>query len=123
MKSMDLIKQMPEMLSGQELYEKLADIPAYDEEIRGKTAVVVQIISPQRHDAVAHQKRQHNERDEPTGNEPCALFFRRGQLERPVGAHRADDHHEHSEKLHPRDGKAHIVHLIRPEVRHKDSRP
>ena len=33
---MDLIKQMPEMLSGQELYEKLADIPAYNEEIRGK---------------------------------------------------------------------------------------
>lgn len=28
---------MPEMLSGQELYEKLADIPAYDEEIRGKS--------------------------------------------------------------------------------------
>ena len=37
MNSMDLIKQMPEMLSGQELYEKLADIPAYDEEIRGKS--------------------------------------------------------------------------------------
>ena len=36
MNSMDLIKQMPEMLSGQELYEKLADIPAYNEEIRGK---------------------------------------------------------------------------------------
>ena len=34
---MDLIKQMSEMLSGQELYEKLADIPAYDEEIRGKS--------------------------------------------------------------------------------------
>lgn len=34
---MDLIKQMPEMLSGQELYEKLADIPAYSEEIRGKS--------------------------------------------------------------------------------------
>lgn len=28
---------MPEMLSGQELYEKLADIPAYNEEIRGKS--------------------------------------------------------------------------------------
>ena len=28
-----------------------------DEEIRGEIAVVVQIISPQRHDAVAHQKR------------------------------------------------------------------
>lgn len=28
---------MPEMLSGQELYEKLADIPAYSEEIRGKS--------------------------------------------------------------------------------------
>ncbi len=37
MNSMDLIKQMPEMLSGQELYEKLADIPAYNEEIRGKS--------------------------------------------------------------------------------------
>lgn len=37
MNSMDLIKQMPEMLSGQELYEKLADIPAYSEEIRGKS--------------------------------------------------------------------------------------
>ena len=37
MNSMDLIKQMPEMLSGQELYEKMADIPAYSEEIRGKS--------------------------------------------------------------------------------------
>lgn len=37
MNSVDLIKQMPEMLSGQELYEKLADIPAYNEEIRGKS--------------------------------------------------------------------------------------
>ena len=37
MNSMDLIKQMPEMLSGQELYEKRADIPAYNEEIRGKS--------------------------------------------------------------------------------------
>lgn len=37
MNSMDLIRQMPEMLSGQELYEKLADIPAYSEEIRGKS--------------------------------------------------------------------------------------
>lgn len=37
MNSMDLIRQMPEMLSGQELYEKLADIPAYNEEIRGKS--------------------------------------------------------------------------------------
>lgn len=34
---MDLIRQMPEMLSGQELYEKLADIPAYSGEIRGKS--------------------------------------------------------------------------------------
>lgn len=34
---MDLIRQMPEMLSGQELYEKLADIPAYNEEIREKS--------------------------------------------------------------------------------------
>lgn len=37
MNSMDLIKQMPEMLSGQELYEKLADIPAYSEEVRGRS--------------------------------------------------------------------------------------
>lgn len=37
MNSMDLIKQMPEMLSGQELYEKLADIPAYDEGMSGKS--------------------------------------------------------------------------------------
>lgn len=37
MNNMDLIKQMPEMLSGQELYEKMADIPAYSEEIRGKS--------------------------------------------------------------------------------------
>lgn len=37
MNNMDLIKQMPEMLSGQELYKKLADIPAYSEEIRGKS--------------------------------------------------------------------------------------
>lgn len=37
MNSMDLIKQMTDMLSGQELYEKLADIPVYNEEIRGKS--------------------------------------------------------------------------------------
>ena len=37
MNNMDLIRQMPEMLSGQELYEKLADIPAYNEELRGKS--------------------------------------------------------------------------------------
>lgn len=37
MNSMDLIRQMPKMLSGQELYEKLADIPMYSEEIRGKS--------------------------------------------------------------------------------------
>lgn len=34
---MELIRQMPEMLSGQALYEKLADIPAYSEEIREKS--------------------------------------------------------------------------------------
>ena len=37
MNSMDLIRQMPKMLSGQELYEKLADIPAYSEVIQGKS--------------------------------------------------------------------------------------
>lgn len=37
MNNMDLIKQMPEMLSGKELYEKLADIPVYDETIREKS--------------------------------------------------------------------------------------
>ena len=37
MNNVDLIRQMPEMLSGQELYEKLADIPVYSEEIRGKS--------------------------------------------------------------------------------------
>ena len=37
MNNMDLIKQMPEMLSGKELYEKLADIPVYDEIIREKS--------------------------------------------------------------------------------------
>ena len=37
MNNMDLIKQMPEMLSGKELYEKLADIPAYDETMREKS--------------------------------------------------------------------------------------
>ena len=37
MNNMDLIRQMPEMLSGQELYEKLADIPAYDEGMSGKS--------------------------------------------------------------------------------------
>lgn len=36
MNNVDLIRQMPEMLSGQELYEKLADIPVYNEEIRGR---------------------------------------------------------------------------------------
>lgn len=49
--------------------------------------------------------------------------FSSRQPERPVGAHRADDHHKHAEELHPRDGKARIVHLRRPEVRHKDGRP
>ena len=37
MNNMELIRQMPEMLSGQALYEKLADIPAYSEEIREKS--------------------------------------------------------------------------------------
>lgn len=37
MNNMDLIKQMPEMLSGQKLYERLADIPQYDEAIREKS--------------------------------------------------------------------------------------
>lgn len=37
MNNMDLIRQMPEMLSGKELYERLADIPAYDETIREKS--------------------------------------------------------------------------------------
>lgn len=37
MNNMELIRQMPEMLSGQELYEKLADIPAYSEVIQGKS--------------------------------------------------------------------------------------
>ena len=37
MNNMDLIRQMPEMLSGKELYEKLADIPVYNEEIRQKS--------------------------------------------------------------------------------------
>lgn len=37
MNNVDLIRQMPEMLSGQELYEKLADIPVYSEEIRRKS--------------------------------------------------------------------------------------
>ena len=58
-------------------------------------AVAVQVVSPQRHDAVAHQKRQHNERGKPPDDKPCDLFFRCGQPERPVGAHCADDHHEH----------------------------
>ena len=56
-----------------------------DEEIWGEIAVVVQVISPQRHDAVAHQKRQHNECGKPPDDKPCNLFFRCGQLERPVG--------------------------------------
>lgn len=37
MNNVDLIKQMPEMLSGQELYEKLADIPVYNEKIRWRS--------------------------------------------------------------------------------------
>ncbi len=94
-----------------------------DEEIRGEIAVVVQIISPQRHDAVAHQKRKHNERGTPTDDKPCNLFFRCGHLECPVGAHCAEDHQDHADELHPRDGKARIVHLRRPEVRHKNGCP
>ena len=34
MNNKDIIQQIPEMLSGKELFDKLADIPAYDEEIR-----------------------------------------------------------------------------------------
>lgn len=37
MNNMDLIKRMPEMLSGQKLYERLADIPQYDEAILEKS--------------------------------------------------------------------------------------
>ena len=37
MNNMDLIEKMPQMLSGKELYEKLADIPVYDETIREKS--------------------------------------------------------------------------------------
>lgn len=37
MNNMDLIKRMPEMLSGQKLYERLADMPQYDEAIREKS--------------------------------------------------------------------------------------
>lgn len=94
-----------------------------DEEIRGEIAVVVQIISPQRHDTVTHQKRQHNEHGNPADDKPCNLFFRCGHLERPVGAHCAEDHQDHADELHLRDGKARIVHLIRPEVRHEDGCP
>ena len=55
-----------------------------DEEIWGEIAVAVQVVSPQRHDAVAHQKRQHNERGKPPDDKPCDFFFRCGQPERPV---------------------------------------
>ena len=55
-----------------------------DEEIWEEMAAAVQVVSPQRHDAVAHQKRQHNERGKPPDNKPCDLFFRCGQPERPV---------------------------------------
>lgn len=37
MNNVNLIKRMPEMLSGQKLYERLADIPQYDETIREKS--------------------------------------------------------------------------------------
>lgn len=37
MNNMDLIEKMPQMLSGKDLYEKLADIPVYDETIREKS--------------------------------------------------------------------------------------
>ena len=46
-----------------------------DEGMQGEIAVVVQIISPQRHDAVAHQKRQHNERGNPADDKPCNRLF------------------------------------------------
>ena len=91
-----------------------------DEEIWGELAVGER---HERHDAVAHQKRQHDERGNPADDKPRNLFFRCGQLESTVGAHRADDHHKHSEKLHPRDSETQIVHLIRPEVRHEDGCP
>ena len=37
MNNMDLIRQMPAMLSGKELYDRLADIPIYNEEVRQKS--------------------------------------------------------------------------------------
>ena len=37
MNNMDLIRQMPEMLSGKELYDRLADIPIYNEKVRQKS--------------------------------------------------------------------------------------
>lgn len=37
MNNIDLIAEMPEMLSGKELYEKLTDIPEYSDEIRQKS--------------------------------------------------------------------------------------
>ena len=37
MNNMDLIRQMPEMLSGKELYDRLADIPIYSQEVRQKS--------------------------------------------------------------------------------------
>ncbi len=40
----------------------------------------MEFLSPQRHDAVAHQKRQHDECDEPAGDQPCDLFFVAGSL-------------------------------------------
>lgn len=37
MNNMDLIRQLPEMLSGKELYDRLADIPIYNKEVRQKS--------------------------------------------------------------------------------------
>ena len=45
-----------------------------EEGIQGEIAVVVQIISPQRHDAVAHQKRQHDERGGTFRRQPLRLL-------------------------------------------------
>ena len=38
MNDINLVEKMPEMLSGKELYDRLTDIPEYDEAIREKSS-------------------------------------------------------------------------------------
>ena len=109
----------------QDVDERKARVAVDDiqKEVRRNVAVIAEIVEQQRHNAVAHQKRQRDKRGKPAGSEPFEFLFCRGQLHFSVSEHRPDGHQDHGGELHPCDRKAHIVHLRHPEVRHEDGRP